>query len=365
MLSDFGHEGQMKLKSASVLLVGVGGLGCPALQYLTAAGVGRIGIIDDDIVEESNLQRQVVYRLEDVGSLKAITAAKRMGQHNPNILLQPHSTRLTDENILDIFDKYDVILDGSDNFETRYLVNDACVILGKPLVFGAIYKFSGQISVFNFENGPTYRCLFPEPPGADALPSCADVGVLGVLPGIIGSLQALETIKIITGIGEVMTGRVLLYDALVQKFDELKLSADKQNQEITELQNYSFNLDCSTPVMKNPIEINEIDPADLLKMVDENPNLPIIDVREDWERELECIQPSLHIPLGNFHEETPPQSLPVSLDEEMVIYCKAGVRSLDACKVLSDLGYTKLNNLSGGMMRWRAENMPLFLKNEE
>ena len=162
-----------------------------------------------------------------------------------------------------------------------------------------------------------------------------------------------------------MTGRVLLYDALGQKFDELKLSADKINQEITELQNYSFNIDCSTPVLKNPIEINEIDPADLLKMVDENPNLSIIDVREDWERELECIQPSLHIPLGNFHQETPPQSLPVSLDEEMVIYCKAGVRSLDACKVLSDLGYTKLNNLSGGMMRWRAENMPLFLKNEE
>lgn len=365
MLSDFGHEGQMKLKSASVLLVGVGGLGCPALQYLTAAGVGRIGIIDDDIVEESNLQRQVVYRLEDVGSLKAITATKCMEQHNPNILLQPYSTRLNEENILELFDQYDMILDGSDNFETRYLVNDACVILGKPLVYGAIYKFSGQLSVFNFENGPTYRCLFPEPPGADALPSCADTGVLGVLPGIIGSLQALETIKIITGIGEVMTGRVLLYDALGQKFDELKLAADKTNQEITELQNYSFNLECSTPVMKNPIQINEIDPADLLKKMDKNPNLSIVDVREHWEREIECIQPSLHIPLGDFHLETPPKSLPVNLDEEMVIYCKAGVRSLDACKVLSGLGYTKLNNLSGGMMRWRAESMPLFLQNEE
>ena len=365
MLSDFGHQGQMKLKGASVLLVGAGGLGCPALQYLAAAGVGRIGIIDDDIVEESNLQRQVVYRIEDVGSPKAITAARRMEQHNPNILIQPYSTRLTEENILEIFDQYDVILDGSDNFETRYLVNDACVIRGKPLVFGAIYKFSGQLSVFNFENGPTYRCLFPEPPGADALPSCADAGVLGVLPGIIGSLQALETIKIITGIGEVMTGRVLLFDALGQKFDELKLSADEKNQEITELQNYSFNLDCSTQVMKTPNEINEIDPAYLLKMVDENPNLPIIDVREHWERQLECIQPSLHIPLGNFHQENPPPSLPFTLDEEVVIYCKAGVRSLDACKVLSELGYTKLNNLSGGMMRWRAENMPLFLQDKQ
>lgn len=365
MLSGFGIEGQLKLKAASVLLVGVGGLGCPALQYLTAVGVGKIGIIDDDLVDASNLQRQVVFKPEDVGSPKATTAANRMVQYNPNVSFQPYPERLEQEKALEIFSLYDIILDGSDNFETRYLVNDACVILNKPLVFGAIYKFSGQLSVFNFENGPTYRCLFPEPPGVDALPSCADAGVLGVLPGVIGTLQALEAIKLITGIGEVMSGRVLLFDALGQKFNELKLSPVPENQELTAFPGYTFDSCCKKLPHSNPLEINEIESADLVKMMKGNPHLVIIDVRETWERELECIHPSLHIPLGSFYDDSPPRTLPRSLDKEIVIYCKAGIRSHNACKVLSDLGYTKLYNLSGGMMRWHSENMPLALPRGE
>lgn len=257
---------------------------------------------------------------------------------------------------------YDVIIDGSDNFETRYLVNDACVILGKPLVFGAIFKFSGQLSVFNFENGPTYRCLFPNPPGPDALPPCGEAGVLGVLPGIIGAMQALESIKIITGVGEVMSGRVLLFDSLGQRFNELKLSLVPENQKIKKLETIKVSKMCHSPMQNKGIEIKELNPHEFVEIYKNNSTINVIDVRESWERELEHIQPSKHIPLGEFYESDITDLLPQSRSDEIVVYCKAGVRSMDACRVLNELGFERIYNLEGGMMRWRAENMPLTIQ---
>lgn len=358
-LDGFGMQAQEKLKAASVLVVGAGGLGCPALQYLASAGVGRLGVVDDDSVEISNLQRQFLYSAEDVGEPKATVATVRLKKHNPNISFEPLCERLNEGNIRRIFEKYDLVVDGSDNFETRYLVNDACVILGKPLVFGAIFKFNGQISVFNYENGPTYRCLFPEPPGVEALPSCADAGVLGVLPGIIGSMQALEAIKIITGIGEALSGRVLIFDAMEQKFSQLQLTPVQENQEIRKLQSIKTdkNADCSRSSVVD--EIKELSPVDLIEMRRSNPKIIVIDVRESWERELERIQPSNHIPLGSLNEASVEQALPGSHAEEIAVYCKAGVRSMDACRLLHDLGYKKIYNLNGGMIRWHAEGMPM------
>lgn len=359
MLDGFGQKAQEKLKAASVLVVGAGGLGCPALQYLASSGVGRLGIVDDDSVEISNLQRQILYCAEDVGEYKARVAAVRLKKHNPNISFEPLCERLNEVNIARVFEKYDLVVDGSDNFETRYLVSDACVIMRKPLVFGAIFKFNGQLSVFNYENGPTYRCLFPEPPGVEALPSCADAGVLGVLPGIIGSMQALEAIKIITGIGEVLSGRVLIFDALQQKFSQLQLNPVQENQGIRKLQpiKYDKNSNCSRSSVVD--EFKELSPIDLVEMCRSNPKIILIDVRESWERELEHIQPSIHIPLGSLNEVYVAQTLPDSYEEEIAVYCKAGVRSMDACRLLQDLGYKKIYNLSGGMIRWHAENMPM------
>ena len=361
ILDGFGISAQQTLKSSSVLVVGAGGLGCPALQYLVSAGVGRVGIIDDDVVEMSNLQRQTLYFADDLGKSKAETAAKKLAQHNPNVVIEPHCQRLKQQNITKIFDMYDVVVDGSDNFETRYLVNDACVILNKPLVFGAIFKFSGQLSVFNFKNGPTYRCLFPNPPSAEALPPCEEAGVLGVLPGIIGSMQALEAIKIITGIGEVMSGRVLLFDALGQKFNELKLSPVKKNQEIEVIEEMDPLTFCNHSEHSEVPEIIELSPRDFLEMYNSNPHINVIDVRESWERDIEHIQPSLHIPLGDFFDSTVADALPDELSENIVIYCKAGVRSFDACRVLMELGYKKIYNLEGGMLRWNSESMPLII----
>ena len=362
MLDDFGPEAQQKLKAASVLVVGAGGLGCPALQYLASAGVGKIGIIDDDLVEISNLQRQFLYSPCDVGKSKSECAAKKLSQHNPNILVEPHCKRLNQRNITEIFQIYDVIIDGSDNFETRYLVNDACVILGKPLVFGAIFKFSGQLSVFNFENGPTYRCLFPNPPGTDALPTCGEVGVLGVLPGIIGAMQALEGIKIITGLGEVMSGRILLFDSLGQRFNELKLPLVPANLKIKKLETIRQSTICDSSMKDKGVEISELEPKEFLESCKNNPVIHVIDVRESWERELEYIQPSKHIPLGDFYDSSITDVLPNSRSEEIVVYCKAGVRSMDACRILSELGFEKIYNLKGGMMLWKSENMPLVLQ---
>ena len=349
-LPEIGQNGQTKLKEASVLVVGAGGLGCPVLQYLVAAGVGRIGIVDDDCVELSNLQRQTLFTYNDLGRPKVEVAVERLTQQNPHIVIQSHKARVEVENVNELFDDYSIIVDGSDNFPTRYLINDACVLFEKVLIHGSIHKFHGQVAVFNYRKGPTYRCLFPEPPSSDALPNCSEIGVLGVLPGIIGSLQALETIKVITGVGDILSGKVLTYDALLQKTTLLTLSPQAENRQITELVSQSES--CSNSE-GDPNEITELEPNELRQWMKSKNEFLLLDVRETWERE-ECrIEPSLHIPLGEFSS---PENLDLPVEnssaEKIVVYCKAGVRSMMACQSLSALGFQNLYNLSGGMMRW-------------
>ena len=363
MLDTFGVEAQKKLKHSSVLVVGAGGLGCPVLQYLVSAGVGRLGIVDDDRIEISNLQRQFLYQMKDVGECKANVAAKKLAGHNPHVVIDLIVERLSPQNVTEIFSNYEIIVDGSDNFETRYLVNDACVLLNKPLIFGAIFKFEGQLSVFNFNGGPTYRCLFPQAPDADARPSCAEAGVLGVLPGIIGSLQALEVIKVITGIGKVLSGQVVLFDALKQQFSKVELELDQKNLNITDLEDMPNEISCTgTDINTKPDPICEISPQELVEFFGHKKAPHIIDVRENWEREIDSINPSLHIPLGYFSDQSVRQILPPDFLDEIIVYCKAGVRSREACEILHSMGYQKLNNLQGGMMRWQSEKMPTLLE---
>lgn len=354
-LPSFGSVAQEKLKCASVLVIGAGGLGCPALQYLSAAGVGKIGIVDNDVVESSNLQRQILFSRDDVGKFKAEVAALKLSRMNPFIKIQAHVVRFTVENAESLLDGYDIILDGTDNFSSRYLINDASILFDKILIYGAIYQFEGQLSVFNYKDGPTYRCLFPNPPSSAALPNCSEVGVLGVLPGIIGNFQALEAIKVITQIAEPLSGKVLLYDALTQKSQLLTLKPQKRSREITELKENPVN--CSTNLDNEMI--TEIMPQDFFKMIKENKEILVVDVREDWERVISKISPSVHIPLGEFTSiEGPP--LPIeSKDSNILIYCKAGVRSRMACESLENKGFQNLFNLSGGILNWEEQGLPL------
>jgi len=354
-LPSFGSIAQGKLKASSVLVIGAGGLGCPALQYLTAAGVGRIGIVDDDVVEVSNLQRQILFNQDDLGDFKAKIAAVKLGRMNPYINIQPHVVRFDAGNAESLMDSYDIILDGTDNFSSRYLINDACILFDKILIYGAIYQFEGQLSVFNYKNGPTYRCLFPEPPSSKVLPSCSEVGVLGVLPGIIGNFQALEAIKVITEIGEPLSGKVLLYDALTQKSQLLTLKPLVKSREITALKENSIN--CSSK--KSDEMIVEIKPNDFFKMIKDVKDLLVVDVRENWEREMSKISPSVHIPLGDFTSSGGPNLPSESKDSNIVIYCKAGVRSRMACEALREKGFQKLFNLTGGILNWESEGHPL------
>ncbi len=356
MLDGFGNEAQEKLVNSSVLVVGAGGLGCPVLQYLASAGLGKIGVVDDDKVELSNLQRQTLYQIDDVGELKVKVVERKLSLHNPNISIQAIALRIDSENIENLFSEFDVIIDGSDNFSTRYLVNDMCVLLGKPLIFGAIFQFSGQLSVFNFNGGPTYRCLFPEPPGSNGLPACADAGVLGVLPGIIGSMQALEAIKVICGIGNVLSGKVLLYDALNQETKTVRLSLNKEN---LKLDQFSHTFEAPTPCTLNSTADNhivEISSEELLTLM-QNKEVLLLDVRETWERNLSKVTPSIHHPLSEFINGLN-ENFPKDLSQEIAVYCKAGVRSMQACEILQSHGYKKLFNLSGGMNEWQASDLP-------
>lgn len=357
-LTKIGEKGQISLKEAKVLVVGAGGLGCPVLQYLTAAGVGKIGIVDQDSVEPSNLHRQVLYTHDDIGEAKVNVASQKLKRLNPYIEIVPHLVRLTAVNVDSIFDGYDLVVDCTDNFASRYLINDACVLYGKVLIYGAIYQFEGQISVFNFNDGPTYRCLFPEPPQSDILPNCSEIGVLGVLPGIIGSFQAMETIKVITGIGDVLSGKVLLYDALKQNNRVIKIKPNKKNHEIVELSDALYS--CSTDSQLANSMIIEIEPKQFSEMLVKSENILVIDVREQWEREVSKISPSCHIPLGEFSSSDGP-SLPdeCSKEQTVMLYCKAGVRSRMACEVLEEHGFKNLFNLSGGILKWEAEGYPL------
>ncbi len=351
-LNGFGAENQLKLKNASVLVVGAGGLGCSALQYLASAGIGKIGIIDDDRVEISNLQRQVLFNHADQGCSKSEVAARKLAKMNPFIEIQAFDYRLNKENVLSLLKDFHLVIDGTDNFSSRYLINDACVMLDKPLIHGSIHQFEGMISVFNFNSGPTYRCLFPEQPDPSSIPSCAEAGVLGVLPGVIGCWQALEAIKVITGLGEPLCGKILLYNALTQKSRTVSIKTIPENRKIKELPDPIVNCQNTNP----KCGITDISEHDLNRMMLEDKDLQILDVREDWERQEVLICPSTHLPLGYIVEENKEMILKsVNPAENLVVYCKAGIRSKMACQTLQKVGFSKLFNLSNGMDGWMDE----------
>jgi adenylyltransferase/sulfurtransferase len=348
-LQGFGAEAQAALKRSTVLVIGAGGLGCPALLYLAAAGVGKLIIVDDDTVELSNLQRQVLYTSEDEGKPKVFCAVQKLSQINPLIKIEGVQQRFNHNNALDLVKACDIVVDGSDNFATRYLVNDACVIQDKPFIFGAIQGFEGQLSVFNFKGGPTYRCLFPEPPLAGSILNCNEAGVLGVLPGLIGTAQACEAIKVLTTTGEPLSGKLFLINALTMKTHIVALSLNPTNLAITELPPDYFGKTCDIPM--NPIK--EIDAKELKKIMSSNPKLQLIDVRESWERELGAIMPSLHLPLSKLQVAAMVEESTLSEHETTVIYCAGGVRSLKAAEILRERSHIKSAiSLKGGYKTW-------------
>ena len=350
-LPDFSQVEQDKLKNASVLMVGAGGLGCPVALYLAAAGVGILGIIDDDIVELSNLQRQVLYTTQDLGLSKAQVAARRLADLNPHITIQAHEARLTRANALEVLRDYDIIVDGTDNFATRYLVNDACVILGKTNVYASIYQYEGQVSVFNLKDvnntyGPNYRDLYPEPPTAGLVPDCATGGVLGVLAGIIGTFQALEVIKVITGIGEPLAGRLLLYDAKSVTLRTIKYTHAKNTKPITDLIDYDQF--CGTTTIEE--NMKEITVQELKAWQENGHNHQLIDVREKHEVDFVSIGGE-NIALGDLLSSTDK----IAQDKDVVLMCRSGSRSAAALNALSQQGINNLYNLKGGILAWAKE----------
>lgn len=337
ILNQIGEEGQLKLKQAKVLIIGAGGLGCPVLQYLTAAGVGTIGIVDGDTVDRSNLQRQILYTIDDIGKSKVATAVDRLSKLNPFVNFEVYKTYLTKKNALTLFQEYDIIVDGTDNFPTRYLVNDACVIANKPLVFGSIYTFQGQVAVFNYKNSATYRCLYPSPPKAGSVPNCSEIGVLGVLPGIVGSLQANETIKLIMGIGSPLVNQLLYFDALSLQQQILKFSKNESIQIKRFEENYNYF--CGLPDIE---QMNTITASDFLKNKE---NYLLLDVRTLKEYEDKHIS-SQHIPLNELEERLGE----IPNHKPLVVMCASGKRSAIAIELLLKYNYPKtLMNLEGGM----------------
>ena len=357
IMPEVGIDGQRRLKAASVLCIGAGGLGSPAAMYLAAAGIGRIGIVDFDVVDFSNLQRQLLHGTPDVGRSKLQSASDRLQALNPHVHIDTYETALSSENALKLFEPYDVILDGTDNFPTRYLVNDACVLTGKPNAYGSIFRFEGQASVFGVKDGPCYRCLYPEPPPPGLVPSCAEGGVLGVLPGIIGVIQATESIKLILGIGEPLIGRFLIYDALKMRFRELKLRKDPEcpvcgtNPTVTKLIDYEqFCGIRPEAVADAPAAASEweITPVELKRRLDAGDNLFVLDVREPNEYQINRIQGSTLIPLG----ELPRRYQELPRDREIITQCKMGGRSARALDFLRTVGFTRVKNLRGGILEW-------------
>jgi molybdopterin/thiamine biosynthesis adenylyltransferase/rhodanese-related sulfurtransferase/molybdopterin converting factor small subunit len=357
IMPEVGVEGQRKLKAGKVLCIGAGGLGSPAAMYLAAAGVGTIGIVDFDVVDFSNLQRQIIHSTPDVGRSKLDSAKDRLHAINPHVDIQTYDTALSSENALKLFEPYDVILDGTDNFPTRYLTNDACVLLDKPNAYGSIFRFEGQASVFATRNGPCYRCLYPEPPPPGLVPSCAEGGVLGVLPGVIGVIQATEAIKLIAGIGEPLIGRFLIYDALKMRFRELQLRKDPDcpvcgtHPTITALIDYEQF--CGIPpAAPEPIIVQnsatDISSLELKQRLDRGDNLKIIDVREPNEYQINRIAGSVLIPLG----DVPRRYAELDPDEEIVVHCKMGGRSAKAADFLRSVGFKRVRNLTGGILDW-------------
>ena len=360
IMPEVGIEGQRKLKAAKVLCIGAGGLGSPVAMYLAAAGVGTLGIVDFDTVDFSNLQRQILHGTPDVGRPKLASAKDRINALNPNVHVEPYETALSSENALQIFEPYDVIIDGTDNFPTRYLVNDACVILGKPNAYGSIFRFEGQASVFATKNGPCYRCLYPEPPPPGLVPSCAEGGVLGVLPGLVGVIQATEAIKLVTGIGEPLIGRFLIVDALRMKFRELKLQKDPDcpvcgtHPTVTKLIDYDQFCGIH-PAAPEPVVVNapaetetEITPVGLKARLDRGDDVKIIDVREPHEYQINRIAGSTLIPLG----DVPKRFRELDPDRLLVMQCRSGARSAKAADFLRSQGFKRVLNLKGGILAW-------------
>ena len=359
ILPEVGMAGQLKLKQSSAIVIGAGGLGVPLLQYLSAAGVGRIGVVDFDVIDPTNLQRQVLYGTKDVGRRKIEVAKERVQQINPNIDVQTYETRLTSENALEILKDYDVIIDGTDNFPTRYLVNDASVLLKKPNVYGSIFRFEGQASVFWAEKGPCYRCLYAEPPPPGLVPSCAEGGVLGVLPGIVGSIQAIETIKVLLGKGDTLVGRLLVFDALRMKFRELRLRKNPEcpvcgeHPTVKELIDYEEFCGLRGPSEQVSEEF-QITVDELKDKIDKDQEVVLLDVRERMEWEIARLQKAVLMPVA----QVPGRVNELSTADEIVVYCKTGTRSARITNFLRELGFRKVKNLVGGIDEWAERVEP-------
>lgn len=358
ILPQVGLEGQERLKQAKVLCIGTGGLGSPISLYLSAAGIGTLGLVDFDVVDDSNLQRQIAHSTADIGRPKVESARDKLIGINPHLQVNLHGDGIRRDNVREIVSQYDLVVDGTDNFPTRYLVNDACVLEGKPLIYASIFQFEGQATVFNYKEGPCYRCLYPEPPPPGLVPSCAEGGVLGVLPGVIGVIQATEAVKIILGQGNVLSGRLLLYDAMDMKFHEVKLRRDSScpacgdNPTIGEVVEYEQF--CGLPPTEAGEEEEEalasydITPETLKAMMDADPELYVLDVREPYEIAICAIDGTVKIPLGQIgsrYQEVPK-------DRPVVVHCKMGGRSAQAVEFLQSKGYGNVKNLAGGILRW-------------
>jgi adenylyltransferase/sulfurtransferase len=380
ILPEVGMEGQQKLKAARVLCVGTGGLGAPLALYLTAAGVGTIGLVDFDVVDESNLQRQIIHSQSTVGKLKVDSAELMLKGLNKNVNIVKHNTMLTSANALEIFKDYDVIADGTDNFQTRYLVNDACVLTGKPNAYGSIFRFEGQASVFATEEGPCYRCLYPEPPPPGLVPSCAEGGVLGILPGLVGVIQATEVIKLILGIGEPLIGRLLLVDALGMGFRTLKLRKNPDcpacgtHPTVTELIDYDQFCGIEKPTTVGPLEvardkavgdapivdgIPQVTVEQLKKKLDAKENIFVLDVREPHEVPIANIGAPL-IPVGSIESRI--AEIADHKNDEVIVHCRSGARSQKAALALKAAGFTNVSNLAGGILAWADKIDPTMAK---
>jgi sulfur-carrier protein adenylyltransferase/sulfurtransferase len=358
IIPDVGMTGQKRLKNAKVLCVGAGGLGSPALLYLAAAGVGTLGIVDFDVVDESNLQRQIIHGQSDIGRSKAESARDSIVEINPYVNVIVHQERLDSDNAMQIFADYDLIVDGTDNFATRYLVNDACVLLGKPYVWGSIYRFDGQASVFWAEYGPCYRCLYPEPPPPGMVPSCAEGGVLGVLCASIGSIQVNEAIKLITGIGEPLAGRLMIYDALEMTYRSVKVRKDPEcpvcgkNPTVTELIDYEEFCGAVSEEAQEAAAGSTITARQLKDMQDAGENIFLVDVREPNEYEIVSIPGSVLIPKGEFLSGAALERLPQ--DKRLVLHCKSGARSAECLAIVKNAGFSDAVHVGGGVLSWVA-----------
>ena len=356
IIPDVGKTGQRRLKNAKVLVVGAGGLGSPALLYLAAAGVGTLGVIDFDVVDESNLQRQIIHGQSDIGRPKAVSAMESIREVNPLVNVVLHEERLDSDNAMQIFEPYDLIVNGTDNFATRYLVNDACVLLGKPYVWGSIYRFDGQASVFWAEHGPCYRCLYPEPPPPGMVPSCAEGGVLGVLCASIGSIQVTEAIKLITGIGEPLAGRLMIYDALEMTYRTVRVRKDPEcpvcgkNPTITELIDYEEFCGTVSEDAQQAAAGSTITATELKQMLDRDENIFLIDVREPNEYEIVSIPGATLIPKGEFLSGAALERMPQ--DKRIVLHCKSGQRSAEVLAVVKDAGFSDAVHVGGGVLGW-------------